>query len=192
MADTTWNTPLRALVLHWGERVTPWEAGLVRRFSALRSRPWVTAGFWTASRLGDGPVWYAVGVACLLFGDVTLRLAAGAAGVAVALSAAVFTAAKKRVARPRPCDVWADLPCLVPPPDRFSFPSGHTMTACSVLGAFAVLAPGTEVVLLPLAACIGASRVFLGVHYPTDVLVGALIGLVLGGSTGNLVRVLLG
>ncbi len=192
MSETTWSTPLRALSLAWGDVVTPREALLVRRFSALRSHPWLAVGFVTASRLGDGPLWYAVGLACLLFGDHTLRVAALTAAAAVGLSTALFTAVKGRVARPRPYEVWADLPCLLPPPDRFSFPSGHTMTAFSVLGAFTVQAPGSEGVFLPLALWIGASRVFLGVHYPTDVLVGAVLGGALGGGTGVLARALLG
>lgn len=192
MSILTATASLRALAFHWGEVFTPWEARVVRRFSTLRVRPGAAVFFVAASRLGDGPLWYAVGLACLVFGDASLRLAAVAASVAVGLSAALFVAVKHRVARPRPYEVWADLPCLLPPPDRFSFPSGHTMTAFSVLGAFAVLAPGSELFFLPLALWIGASRVFLGVHYPTDVAVGAVLGSALGFGTGLCAAVLAG
>jgi undecaprenyl-diphosphatase len=190
MASTTWSSSFRDLPVHWAAHVTAREALLVRRFSELRSHSWLAVGFVIASRLGDGPLWYAVAIACLVFGDASLRLATLAAGLAVGASAALFTAVKCRVARPRPYEVWADLPCLLAPPDRFSFPSGHTMTAFSVLGAFSVLAPGSEVAFLPLALWIGASRVFLGVHYPTDVLVGALLGGTIGCGVGSLLQVL--
>lgn len=186
MSFAAWNLPLRAFALHLGEAVTPWEARVVRRCSGVQARRWARAAFVAASRLGDGPLWYAVGLACLVFGDSALRLAALAAGLAVGLSAALFVTVKRRVARPRPCEAWADVPCLLAPPDRFSFPSGHTMTAFSVLGAFAVLAPGSEALFLPLALWIGASRVFLGVHYPTDVLAGAALGSAIGAGSGAL------
>lgn len=189
MSLTTWGTPLRSFALQFEEVVTPWEARLVRRCSGMHSRRWATLGCVAASRLGDGPLWYAVGLACLLFGDDRLRLAALAASLAVGLSVALFMAVKRRVARPRPCEAWADVPCLLAPPDHFSFPSGHTMTAFSVLGAFALLAPGTEFLLLPLALWIGASRIFLGVHYPTDVLVGAVLGGAIGSGVGALLGV---
>jgi undecaprenyl-diphosphatase len=54
------------------------------------------------------------------------------------------------------------------------------MTAFTVYGALSNLVPGTGPVILPTAALIGLSRVFLGVHYPTDVLVGCLLGLGIG------------
>jgi undecaprenyl-diphosphatase len=69
----------------------------------------------------------------------------------------------------------------VHPADEFSFPSGHTAAAfvmVSILGSF------YPVLLLPLvilASFIGISRVYLGVHYPSDVLAGAILGIVCGG-----------
>ncbi len=72
------------------------------------------------------------------------------------------------------------MPCLMAAPDKFSFPSGHTMTAFSVWGALFVGMPVLSQVYLGIAIIIGLSRVFLGLHYPTDVLVGAI----LGGSIG--------
>ncbi len=171
--------------------VTALDAWLVHRCADFRSNPWVASFFLAASRLGDGPLWYAVAVAGLGLGDGRIRWATAAAGVSVALSSLAFSLVKGRVARPRPYEVLADVPCLLVPPDRFSFPSGHTMNAFAVLGAFRVLVPGSEAVFLPLGMWIGASRVFLGVHYPSDVLVGAGLGTAVGTAVARIVTWLL-
>jgi undecaprenyl-diphosphatase len=72
------------------------------------------------------------------------------------------------------------------PPDQFSFPSGHTITAFAValsLGAFyPAMLPG----LLFCAASVAASRILLGMHFLTDVLAGAAIGAAVGSLAGSL------
>ena len=62
------------------------------------------------------------------------------------------------------------------PLDRYSFPSGHTLHAVSFAWQVSAHFPELGWVLIPLAALIAGSRVVLGLHYPTDVLVGGLIG----------------
>ena len=167
-------------------KVTPLEAVVMRRFSDLRSHGWVSVLFLVASRLGDGPLWWSAGLVLLAFGTANTRWAVLVAAVAVTLSVAVFLVLKRLTGRPRPYEVWSDLPCLALPPDQFSFPSGHTMTAFAVWSAFAATVPGFSPVLLPLAVLIGLSRVFLGLHYPSDVLAGALLGSLVGGGTAAL------
>ena len=63
-----------------------------------------------------------------------------------------------------------------PPPDRFSFPSGHSMNAFAVAVVYGYYFPSMLVPLMALAALIAASRVFLSLHYPSDVTVGAVVG----------------
>lgn len=89
---------------------------------------------------------------------------------------------KHLVARPRP---WLDVAGLIPlvsEPDPNSFPSGHTCAAFASALAWWRTAPkgwmkGTGVVL---AVCMGLSRLYVGVHYPSDVLAGALVGSLCG------------
>jgi len=162
------------------QHLTAREALLLRRLGPLQCRQMPSTVFRIASRLGDGPLWGATGAALLAFGGPRERLAVAAAAAAVVLSVIIFMAVKNVLRRPRPFEVWRDLACLMPPPDKFSFPSGHTMTAFAVHGALSSLIPELGPLFLPFALLIGFSRVFLGCHYPSDVLVGGLIGFAIG------------
>ncbi|MGH7650518.1 MAG: phosphatase PAP2 family protein [Gemmatimonadaceae bacterium] len=83
---------------------------------------------------------------------------------------------KRRVNRRRPSLRETSLP-LVAEPDRFSFPSGHACAAMAVCFSYALVFPVLALPLVLIAALVGASRVFLGVHYPGDVVVGQLIAI---------------
>ena len=84
---------------------------------------------------------------------------------------------KRVFRRKRPCELephcWADLL----PPDQFSFPSGHTITAFAVTAALAGFYPEMLPGLLFCAISIAASRVVLGMHFLSDVIAGAVLGL---------------
>ena len=69
------------------------------------------------------------------------------------------------------------------PPDPFSFPSGHSMNACSVCMVMALHFPILAPLLALLAASIAASRVVLGMHYVSDVVAGSALGILVGGLT---------
>ena len=68
------------------------------------------------------------------------------------------------------------------PLDRYSFPSGHTLHAVSFTVLATAYFPALGWVLVPFASLVAASRVVLGLHYPTDVLAGALLGTMLAGG----------
>lgn len=166
--------------------VTPVEVEVMRRLFRFRRLNWLTWTMKTASRLGDWPLWATTGLCLLASADERGRLAAGAAAIAIGLSVLLFKIVKNLVGRPRPSEKWQGLTSLLPAPDRFSFPSGHTMTAFAVWAALAQTLPALGPLFLAAALLIGVSRVFLGMHYPTDVLVGALLGSALGRGAAGL------
>lgn len=101
-----------------------------------------------------------------------------AASLAIAINTVISNGILKLwVARPRPFLTYTDLTPMIPPPTDFSFPSGHT--SCAFAVAFVLyeyLPKRYSIPILAVAAFIGLSRLYLGVHYPSDVLAGVLIG----------------
>lgn len=87
---------------------------------------------------------------------------------------------KNLVARPRPFLTLSDVRLLADKPGQFSFPSGHTTTSFAPAVVFYRKNKTVGRAALILAACIGFSRIYVGVHYPLDVLGGALLGAGLG------------
>jgi undecaprenyl-diphosphatase len=96
---------------------------------------------------------------------------------AFAVDLAAYVLIKRSVRRPRPFQALAGLVNLVVPPDTFSFPSGHTAGAFLVAILIAFCHPLWLVPLCSWAALVGISRIFLCVHYPTDVVAGACLGI---------------
>lgn len=89
---------------------------------------------------------------------------------------ALYKVIKSLAARARPCAVSTTIVLSTAPLDQYSFPSGHTMHAV----AFSMIAtahhPEFAWALVPLSCLIAMSRVVIGLHYPTDVLAGGMIG----------------
>src|SRR2546425_8786669 len=93
----------------------------------------------------------------------------------------LYSKALKRLSqRPRPCQIEPHCWSKVLPPDKFSFPSGHTMTAFSIALVVSYFYPPLEGVLFFLALSIAVSRIVLGMHFLSDVLAGVVMGVALG------------
>jgi undecaprenyl-diphosphatase len=148
------------------------------------------AWFRAVSRLGDGAFWYALMAGLVLF-DGWRGLGASAHLAATGLVALLLYRRLKRwTKRPRPFAADRRIRPLVAPLDEFSFPSGHTLHAV----AFTVVAlawyPALAPLLLPFTASVAASRVVLGLHYPSDVLAATAIGIGLATLSLQLAKLL--
>lgn len=139
--------------------------------------------FRVVSRVGDGMFWYG-----LMTGILIINGAAGIVpvlhmSVAGLLGTMLYKWLKGKTLRPRPYEVHQDICLTGTPLDKFSFPSGHTLHAV----VFSVVAisyyPQLAVIVVPFTAMVGLSRVVLGLHYPSDVIAGALLGAIIAGLT---------
>jgi undecaprenyl-diphosphatase len=157
-------------------RIDAAEYGLCRRLNRGASFAVPRRIFQIASRLGDGPVWYALILALpLLYGAAGMRPAIVMA-LTGALGVALYTLLKHLFVRERPFITHTAIDPAAAPLDRYSFPSGHTLHAVSFAWQASAHFPELGLLLLPLAALIAGSRVVLGLHYPSDVLAGAALG----------------
>jgi undecaprenyl-diphosphatase len=136
--------------------------------------------FRTVSRLGDGVIWYSLMALLPVIGGynglvVTLHMV-----MTALIGLLIYKIAKRCSGRERPYVSHAgQVACAMPPLDRYSFPSGHTLHAVSLTLVLCSYFPQMIWVLLPFAVLVALSRMILGLHYPSDVLAGALIGGVL-------------
>lgn len=130
--------------------------------------------------LGNGGIlWILIGVSLVIFNktrkfgiiiliSLVLSLLVGNLGI------------KPLVHRIRPFDVNTSVEILISKPKDFSFPSGHTMSSFAAAVALLYMDKKIGIASLILAAIIAFSRLYLFVHYPSDVLAGMVIGIILG------------
>ncbi len=149
---------------------------LMRRLNRWRAPQWVRVWMYAATRAGDGWLWYAMGVVILLFGGENRFRALAASATAIGAGILLFLHVKKATGRKRPCAYEPHCWARLLPPDQFSFPSGHTITAFSAAVSLSLFYPSLTPALLFCAISVAASRVVLGMHFLSDVLAGAVIG----------------
>jgi len=153
---------------------------LMRRLHKWRPPRWFRWWMIAATRLGDGWLWYAVGALLLIFGGPSRYAAFASSGVAAGAGIMLFVALKKASRRKRPCHLEPHCWAMILPPDQFSFPSGHSITAFAIAVPIGLFYPELRVPLLFTAASVATSRIILGMHFLSDVLAGSALGAALG------------
>jgi len=96
---------------------------------------------------------------------------------AFAIELPLYLILKNAIKRRRPDDVITEFVAFLVPSDKFSFPSGHTAAGFVMATLTFFYYPSFAVLAYTLATLIGISRVLIGVHFPSDIVAGALLGL---------------
>ena len=159
---------------------------LMRRVHRWRAPRWFRIVMISATRGGDGWLWYALGIIILLYGGPHRFAAIGAGASAAAAGILLFRTLKHASRRQRPCEIEPHCWASILPPDKYSFPSGHSITAFAVAMAIGLFYPQLQGCLLVVALLIAGSRIILGMHFLSDVLAGSAIGVILGVSSFHL------
>ncbi len=164
-------------------RINRWDTDVCLRFNQTSRRRWVRNLFATASRLGDGVFWYTL-MALLLAWDGRHAIVPVAHMLAVGLVClGAYKWLKGKTLRPRPATINQAIFTSVAPLDQFSFPSGHTLHAVGFSVVLLAYYPALGWIAIPFTLLVAASRLVLGLHYPSDVLAGALIGALIASAS---------
>ncbi|MEJ2479608.1 MAG: phosphatase PAP2 family protein [Acidihalobacter sp.] len=132
--------------------------------------------FAVVSRLGDGVLWYTIILALpIVHGAAAARVSLQMVAVGLT-SYLLYRWLKRTTGRARPCHLEDGILRSVAPLDEFSFPSGHTMHAVAFTIILVAHNPVWAVCVIPITVLVALSRMVLGLHYPSDVIAGALIG----------------
>jgi undecaprenyl-diphosphatase len=161
---------------HLFARVDAYELRLCEALNRGCRRTSTRGLFRLVSRLGDGFVWYLLLLMIpAWYGEAGLKpaLVMAIAGVVGLL---LYKLLKSRLVRERPYITFERIRAGTAPLDRYSFPSGHTLHAVSFTWLATAYFPELGWALVPFALLVAASRVVLGLHYPSDVLAGAALG----------------
>ncbi len=140
-------------------------------------RQWITAVLRTVSAFSDFGIFW-IALVLVLYRVPKYSFLAEKAGLSLIMNSLLINLVLKRItARERPFQVYPFLEPLIRLPKDWSFPSGHTGAAFACTMVLIRFLPADwGFFLLTLAVLTGYSRVYLGVHYPSDILAGALLG----------------
>lgn len=128
------------------------------------------------SRTGDGPVYLLLALGLLILEPEKGATFFGVCLLAYSLDVSLYLILKNLIKRDRPAMKIDFYEAWIIPSDQFSFPSGHTAAAFLFACLIALFYPAFSLPAYLWASTIGASRVLLGVHYPSDIAAGASLG----------------
>lgn len=160
--------------------VTRWDTYIFQHIFGWGDRRFLTRYFRFLSWSANGYLYPLVVMYVLLTYEASIsRSFVLSAVVGFSIKGILYHFIKQAMKRDRPYETILDVNFRVRPPDRFSFPSGHTASAFLVMtlvGTFFQI-PLLHFATFIWAAMVGIARVYLGVHYPTDVLAGSVLGI---------------
>lgn len=154
-----------------------YDCNLLQWASVQRQRQLVIPAARLLSRTGDGYIPVVTILACLTSSNPMFRQLAWQLIVLFCIERTLYFLLKNSLRRKRPAESLDTLKALIVASDKFSFPSGHTSAASLYTAVMYIHFPILGSVLMVWALGVGISRVVLGVHYPSDIVAGASLGI---------------
>jgi undecaprenyl-diphosphatase len=163
--------------------IVSWDNFFLNNIRRLKHFRLVAKSIPTISKSGDGYLYPVVTLVLWLLNRQVGAMLFSAAVAAFSIELPLYKLVKHIVRRARPCDALRSVEARVRLLDRFSFPSGHTAGAFLMATVVSSFFPVISMAIYAWAGLVGISRIYLGVHYPTDVLAGMVVGICCG-TTG--------
>lgn len=172
-------TEFMSEVIYMLSRIQDWDDRMLDRIAKLRTKRLNKIMVFATTLGNNGFIWFATAIVFLFF----QRFRTSGIAIIIAVSLSWFfgeIAIKNLVGRVRPCHKLAEEQLLIKNPPHYSFPSGHTTSSFAATTVMILLDPVVAIPMLILAVLIAFSRTYLMVHYLTDVLAGAALGIICG------------
>jgi len=152
------------------------EIGVCLRINGFARHDILRRFFVLVSRLGDGGYWALMGLVLVGYLGTNALPLVLQFSVTAMIGVWIYKHLKTLLVRERPFVCEGKIVCATAPLDRYSFPSGHTLHAVMFSVLFTHAEPRMALLTIPFALLVAMSRVVLGLHYPSDVIAGAMIG----------------
>ena len=160
------------------DSLTSWDNAFLTTIFDLGGKRFLASAMPWFSHTGNG-YYYPLVPLILYFCDPQLaKLFFLRALVAFGIELPAYKILKNLIKRDRPCVALAVVHSRITPSDQFSFPSGHTAAAVVMATLLTTLLPPLMPLFFGWAFLVGLSRVYLGVHYPSDIIAGTFLGLI--------------
>ncbi|MBM6619526.1 phosphatase PAP2 family protein [Bacillus suaedaesalsae] len=168
------------MINKWVHHMYQFECGLFLTLNRRFDRAKLNWFFRFITHIGGARITIGATAMLIIFLNMPYQLWAMQSGISLVLSHLVVVLFKKLYPRNRPYLSVIDARVVDNPLRDYSFPSGHTTAIFSIITPYVLHMPLLSLLLYPLAVCVGLSRIFLGLHYPSDVFVGCIVGSLFG------------
>ncbi len=152
------------------------ECHLFQEINRHFDKKWLNLFFRTITNIGGAAFTIIAVLTSILLTSNQTQITAISSALALALSHLPVHFIKKMYPRKRPYLTLEKTKVPENPLQDHSFPSGHTTAIFSVIVPFVIFIPALALVLIPLGLCVGISRIYLGLHFPSDVIAGGMVG----------------
>ena len=160
------------------DSLTRWDTVFMTTIFSLEGKRFLSKVMPWISHSGNGYYYPLIPVLLFFFEPQTAKWFLMSALVAFGIELPAYKILKNVIRRDRPCVRMSSVHSRVSPSDQFSFPSGHTAAAIIVATLLTYFVPPILPFAFGWAVWVGLSRIYLGVHYPSDILAGTFLGMI--------------